>query len=73
MLIVREVYSDWATERRGTIRIRRADQAGCAPPPATDTAAAAKRYAVAGKLGGGAFEKWKLMIDYAQCQAWLEY
>ena len=50
MLIVREVYSDWATERRGTIRIRRADQAGCAPPPATDTAAAAKRYAVAGKL-----------------------
>ena len=27
-----------------------ADQAGCAPPPATDTATAAKRYAVAGKL-----------------------
>ena len=50
MLIVREVYSDWATERRGTIRIRRADQAGCAPPAATDTATAAKRYAVAGKL-----------------------
>ena len=38
------------TERRGTIRIHRADQAGCAPPPATDTATAAKRYAVAGKL-----------------------
>ena len=50
MLIVREVHSDWATERRGTIRIHRADQAGCAPPPATDTATAAKRYAVAGKL-----------------------
>jgi hypothetical protein len=50
MLIVREVYSDWAAERRGTIRIRRADQAGCAPPPATDTATAAKRYQVAGKL-----------------------
>ena len=50
MLIVREVYSDWAAERRGTIRIHRADQAGCAPPAATDTATAAKRYAVAGKL-----------------------
>jgi hypothetical protein len=50
MLIVREVYSDWAAERRGTIRIHRADQAGCAPPSATDTATAAKRYGVAGKL-----------------------
>ena len=50
MLIVREVYSDWSAERRGTIRIHRADQAGCAPPPATDTATAAKRYGVAGKL-----------------------
>jgi hypothetical protein len=50
MLLVREVYSDWAAERRGTIRIYRPDQAGLAPPPATDTATAAKRYAVAGKL-----------------------
>ena len=50
MLIVREVFSDWATERRGTIGIRRADQSGCAPPAATGTATAAKRYAVAGKL-----------------------
>src|SRR5579859_3623078 len=50
MLIVREVYSDWATERRGTIRIRRADLSGTAPPSVTDTATAAKRYAVAGKL-----------------------
>ena len=50
MLIVREVYSDWAAERRGTIRIHRAGQAGCAPPPAAGTATAAKRYAVAGKL-----------------------
>jgi len=49
MLLVREVYSDWATERRGTIRIYRADQAGCAPP-LPDTATAAKRYDVAGKL-----------------------
>jgi hypothetical protein len=50
MLAVREVYSDWATERRGTIRIRRAGQDGLAPPAATSTATAAKRYAVAGKL-----------------------
>ena len=50
MLLVREVYSDWAAERGGTIRIYRPDQAGHAPPPATDTATAAKRYAVAGKM-----------------------
>ena len=50
MLLVREVYSDWTAERRGTIRIYRPDQAGSAPPPATDTATAAKRYSVAGKL-----------------------
>ena len=34
MLLVREVYSDWSTERRGTINIRREDRAGWAPPPA---------------------------------------
>ena len=49
MLLVREVYSDWSTERRGTISIRRDDRAGWAPPPA-DTPALAKRYAVAGKI-----------------------
>jgi hypothetical protein len=49
MLLVREVYSDWDTERRGTISIRRADRAGCAPPPA-DAATMAKRYRVAGKI-----------------------
>jgi hypothetical protein len=49
MLLVREVYSDWDTERRGTIRIHRADRRGSAPPPA-DTGAAAKRYGVAGKI-----------------------
>ena len=49
MLLVREVYSDWATERRGVISIRRADRQGCAPPPA-DTSALAKRYGVAGKI-----------------------
>jgi hypothetical protein len=49
MLIVREVYSDWAAEQRGTISIRRADTAGKAPPPA-ETSVMAKRYDVAGKI-----------------------
>ena len=50
MLIVREVYSDWATERRGTIRIHRDGMAGAAPPQMTDTSAQAKKYGVAGKI-----------------------
>jgi hypothetical protein len=50
MLAVREVYSDWATEKRGMIRIRRAGAEGLAPDAPAEVAAAAKRYAVAGKL-----------------------
>jgi hypothetical protein len=49
MLVVREVYSDWATEKRGTLRIQRADMIGQAPP-APDEAVLAKRYGVAGKI-----------------------
>ena len=49
MLLVREVYSDWAAERRGTISIRRAGREGCGPPVA-DTSVLAKRYGVAGKI-----------------------
>jgi hypothetical protein len=49
MLLVREVYSDWATEQRGTISIRRADRTGCAPP-VPDLATIEKRYRVAGKI-----------------------
>ena len=49
MLLVREVYSDWALERRGSIQIHRADRAGAAPP-AADTGTMAKRYRVAGKI-----------------------
>jgi hypothetical protein len=49
MLLVREVYSDWSREQRGTISIHRADRAGCAPP-APDRGALAKRYSVAGKI-----------------------
>jgi hypothetical protein len=49
MLVVREVYSDWARERRGTLRIQRADKIGSAPEPAGE-ALLAKRYGVAGKI-----------------------
>ena len=49
MLLVREVYSDWATEQRGTISIHRADRAGRAPP-VPDVATMEKRYRVAGKI-----------------------
>jgi hypothetical protein len=49
MLIVREVYSDWASEQRGTIAIRRADTTGASPPHA-ETSVMSKRYDVAGKI-----------------------
>jgi hypothetical protein len=49
MLVVREVYSDWATERRGIIRIHR-DGGAVSPPRVTDTSAQAKKYGVAGKI-----------------------
>jgi hypothetical protein len=49
MLAVREVYSDWANERRGTLRIQRADKIGAAPEP-PDESLLAKRYRVAGKI-----------------------
>lgn len=49
MLVVREVYGDWSTERRGTLRIHRADRLGSAPPPRQRTTLE-KRYGVAGKI-----------------------
>jgi hypothetical protein len=49
MLVVREVYSDWANERRGTLRIQRADRIGAAPEP-PDESLLDKRYGVAGKI-----------------------
>jgi hypothetical protein len=49
MLAVREVYSDWSSERRGTLRIHRTDTIGAAPPPIDETLMA-KRYGVAGKI-----------------------
>jgi hypothetical protein len=69
MLLVREVYSDWAAERRGTISIHRADRAGCAPPATTDPDALAKRYTVAGKILLGrlrtflAFPQWFYLTE----------
>jgi hypothetical protein len=49
MLVVREVFSDWASERPGSLRIHRADRLGQSPAP-VDTDLMAKRYGVAGKL-----------------------
>jgi hypothetical protein len=49
MLVVREVFSDWAAERPGTLRIQRADRIGAAPPPLT-LDRMTKRYGVAGKI-----------------------
>ncbi|HEX4700641.1 MAG TPA: hypothetical protein VH352_00800 [Pseudonocardiaceae bacterium] len=48
MLIVREVFSDWRTERPGTIRIHRTGTTGAPPPLTTDVLT--KRYRVAGKI-----------------------
>jgi hypothetical protein len=50
MLAVREVYSNWNNERRGTLRIRRPDRIGGAPVVRRDTSVQAKRYGVAGKI-----------------------
>ncbi|ALG12277.1 hypothetical protein [Kibdelosporangium phytohabitans] len=49
MLVVREVYSDWTAEQRGTITIRRAGTTSTAPPALTRDLIA-KRYAAAGKM-----------------------
>ena len=49
MLMVREVYSDWDTERRGTISIRRADH-GRRAPVTLDLATMERRYRQAGRI-----------------------
>lgn len=48
MLLVREVFSDWSSERTGSIRIQRVDRIGAAPPVATKELVA-RRWEVAGK------------------------
>jgi hypothetical protein len=51
MLLVREVYSDWAAERRGTIAIRRDGGAARGKGAVRGgVAAAARKYDVAGKI-----------------------
>ncbi|WP_082781235.1 hypothetical protein [Gordonia sp. QH-12] len=49
MLSVREVYSDWAAEQKGSITIERVDTVGL-PPAELSTDRIAKRYAVAAKM-----------------------
>jgi hypothetical protein len=56
-LIIREVYDDWGTEDRGTIRIQRLDTAGQARPTLTPERVA-KRYGVAAKMLVGRINTW---------------
>jgi hypothetical protein len=56
-LIVREVYDDWNTEDRGTIRIQRLDTAG-KPRGPFEMDRVAKRYAVAAKMLVGKINTW---------------
>jgi len=48
-LVVREVFSDWATEQPGRIRIQRADRTGLAPTPKS-TAQLEKAFEVAATM-----------------------
>jgi len=56
-LIVREVYDDWGTEDRGTLRIQRLDTAGQSRGPLTPERVA-KRYGVAAKMLTGRIKTW---------------
>ncbi|KQY57077.1 MULTISPECIES: hypothetical protein [unclassified Nocardioides] len=56
-LIVREVYDDWNTEERGTLRIQRLDTAGV-PRGALTTDRVDKRYGVAAKMLVGRIKTW---------------
>jgi hypothetical protein len=56
-LIIREVYDDWNTEDRGTIRIQRLDTAG-QPRAALTPERVAKRYGVAAKMLVGKINTW---------------
>jgi hypothetical protein len=56
-LIIREVFHDWDTEERGTIRIQRLDTAGVPRGPFT-LEAEAKRFGVAAKMLIGRIHTW---------------
>lgn len=62
-LIVREVFSDWSTEERGTLRIQRLDTAG-QPRATLDVQAIDKRYGVAAKLLVGRIKTWFAFPDW---------
>lgn len=57
IIIVREVYSDWSTEDRGQLYIRRVDTIGVPAAP-LERDRIAKRYAVAGKMLIGRLKTW---------------
>lgn len=56
-LIIREVFSDWAEERRGTITIRRLDTAGV-PRELLSPTSVVKRYDVAARALTGRIRTW---------------
>jgi len=56
-LIIREVFNDWNTETRGTIRLQRLDTAGVPRAPFTMDSVA-KRYGVAAKMLTGKIKTW---------------
>lgn len=57
MVIIREVFSDWVNEERGTIRIQRLDTAGTPRVPLTREQVT-KRYEVAAKALTGRIRTW---------------
>src|SRR3546814_11648830 len=61
-LIIREVYDDWNTEERGTIRIQRLDTPG-PPRGAFRQDRVAKRHAVAARMQGGWGKTWFAVQD----------
>jgi hypothetical protein len=63
MLAIREVYGDWAAERRSSLTIHRADTLGSATPPLT-TEAVDKRYAVAAKMLIGRIKTWFVFPEW---------
>ncbi|MFL6108308.1 MAG: hypothetical protein ACJ72L_15215 [Marmoricola sp.] len=56
-LIVREVFNDWNTETRGTLRLQRLDTAGVPRAPFS-MEATSKRYGVAAKMLIGKIKTW---------------
>ncbi|WP_132993056.1 hypothetical protein [Gordonia zhaorongruii] len=57
MLAVREVYSDWSSETKGSITIERVDTVGTAPA-ALDTETIARRYRIAAKMLTARINTW---------------